>query len=187
MNAQFKLGEYLKSLDPDYSHPAYQVDFLLRFQIKDKQRDIILEYDGFEFHFDKRDEVDASNWEHYQKDKDIERERILESYGYKTLRLNRFNVGRDPVETLNSRIEKVLDEYEDPADALTKKILDDTLSATEGLEKGTMKVCNKCNQTKPLEEFELTGTSPGSRRIYCRDCHAKSSVRPKKSASKKKQ
>ena len=53
---------------------------------------IIIEYDGFKEHFTNLDEVDASNYGHYYRASDVEREKTLESYGYKMLRVNRFNL-----------------------------------------------------------------------------------------------
>ena len=65
---------------------------------------IIIEYDGFKEHFDDIEEVNVSNYEFYLKDKDIYRQKTLEGYGYKFLRINKFNLGKDPIEVLNRRI-----------------------------------------------------------------------------------
>lgn len=97
---QFELGKYLRQLSKTYQHPNYKVDFLLIF---DNQK-IIIEYDGFREHFINRDEVNDSNYIYYMKDDDIYRQKVLEGYGYKFLRINRFNIGDDPIETLNERI-----------------------------------------------------------------------------------
>lgn len=167
--AQFKIGEYLKSLDPSYSHPAYRVDFLLRFSIDGNQRDIILEYDGFEYHFDNRENIDEGNWRHYQKAGDVERERILESYGYKTLRINKFNAGMDPIQTLSDRIFELLEEFSDPGDALIKAVLQDTMNAHEGLKLGKIRHCKKCDQNKPIEDFLDASTKRGTK-TYCNSC-----------------
>ena len=179
--AQFKIGEYLKSLDEKYNHPAYRVDFLLRFQIEGEQRDIIIEYDGFEFHFDNKDDVDAGNWRHYQKEDDVERERVLESYGYKTLRINRFNLGDDPIQTLSDRVEDLLDAFADPGDALIKTVLEDTAAAHEGLKTGEFRLCRRCDQNKPFAEFEDPTTKRGYR-TYCAAC-SKSKTHKKKKIS----
>jgi hypothetical protein len=94
---QFPLGEYLKSLDRNYSHPKYKVDFLLTFG---KQK-IVIEYDGFNEHFIDRDEVNESNFDSYLKASDVYRQKVLEGYGYKFLRLNKFNLGKDPIKQLD--------------------------------------------------------------------------------------
>ena len=101
---QFELGKYLKQLDKDYNHPAYKVDFLLIFENKK----IVIEYDGFKEHFADLEEVNESNYKYYMKDDDIYRQKVLEGYGYKFLRINRFNIGDDPIETLNGRLENLV-------------------------------------------------------------------------------
>ena len=101
---QFELGKYLKQLNKDYNHPNYKVDFLLIFNgLK-----IVIEYDGFKEHFVDREEVDESNYKYYMKDDDIYRQKVLEGYGYKFLRINRFNIGDDPIETLDNRLQNLV-------------------------------------------------------------------------------
>ncbi len=102
---QFAVGDYLKQLDSNYNHPAYKVDFLI---VLDKMEKIILEYDGFKEHFTDLDEVNVSNYKYYMKEDDVYRQKVLESYGYKFLRINKFNLGEDPVTTLNSRLENLV-------------------------------------------------------------------------------
>src|SRR5262249_34990218 len=53
VRAQFELGKYLKQLDASYDHPEYRVDFLIKVSNGAQQRQLVLEYDGFEFHFEK--------------------------------------------------------------------------------------------------------------------------------------
>ena len=55
-----------------------------------------------------RDEVNESNYGFYMKDDDIYRQKVLEGYGYKFLRINRFNIGDDPIETLNNRLQNLV-------------------------------------------------------------------------------
>jgi very-short-patch-repair endonuclease len=99
---QFNIGQYLKQIDKDYKHPLFKIDFLL---IYNNTQKIILEYDGFEEHFENLDEVNESNYQYYLKESDINRQKILEGYGYKFLRINKFNIGKNPVEALNNRLE----------------------------------------------------------------------------------
>ncbi|MCK4592217.1 hypothetical protein KAT63_02115 [Candidatus Parcubacteria bacterium] len=101
---QFEIGNYLRQLDRSYNHPAYKVDFLLIFN----DQKIVIEYDGFKEHFVDQSEVNESNYKYYMKDDDIYRQKVLEGYGYKFLRINRFNIGDDPIETLNERLENLL-------------------------------------------------------------------------------
>lgn len=102
--SQFPIGEYLKQIDKDYTHPLYKIDFLL---IYDDQK-IVIEYDGFKEHFSNSEDVNESNYSYYLKDDDIYRQKILEGYGYKFLRINKFNIGKDPIEILNQRLENIV-------------------------------------------------------------------------------
>jgi superfamily I DNA and/or RNA helicase len=166
---QFEIGRYLKALDKNYHHPAYRVDFLMRFFIDGHQIDIIVEYDGFEYHFDNREEIDSGNWRFYQKDSDVERDLILESYGYRTLRINKFNSGGDPVSWLSDRIDNMLKRSRDSGNSLIKKVIEDTSIAQEGLSSGTYRHCKKCDQNKPTSDFATSELVSGYRR-YCRSC-----------------
>ena len=53
--------------------------------------------------------VRANEWtdQVYYSDKGLEREKTLESYGYKFLGFNRFNLGKDPVATLDYRLREL--------------------------------------------------------------------------------
>ena len=166
---QFDIGDYLKRLDSKYNHPSYRVDFLLRFNINEKQRDIILEYDGFEFHFTNRDEIDAGNWKYYLTEKDVEREHVLEGYGYKMLRINKFNVGDDPIQTLSDRISEILNDFEDTGASLIQEVLNDTAAAHEGFKTGAYRHCKKCDQNRPSQEFSDKAMKSGFRR-FCKTC-----------------
>lgn len=101
---QFELGKYLRQLDRTYKHPDYKVDFLLIFG---DQR-IIIEYDGFKEHFVDHKDMNEVNYSYYMKDDDIYRQKVLEGYGYKFLRINRFNIGDNPIETLNYRLQNLV-------------------------------------------------------------------------------
>jgi len=94
LRPQFPIGDYLRQLDPLYRHPAYRVDFLLTFRHGERVINVVIEYDGFKEHFTKRGQVDEANWPFYYRAEDIERQMTLESYGYKFLRVNRFNFGQ---------------------------------------------------------------------------------------------
>lgn len=48
---QFPIGEYLRQLDPTYDHPSWRVDFLLTCRTSRGLVRVVVEYDGFEFHF----------------------------------------------------------------------------------------------------------------------------------------
>ena len=107
---QFELGKYLKQLDKSYKHPNYRVDFLLVYDDNESfQHKIIIEYDGFLEHFgDSIGMVDGSNYEEYYSKEDVYRQHILEGYGYKFIRINKFNLGENPIETLDFRIQEIV-------------------------------------------------------------------------------
>ena len=108
LHAQFPIGKYLKQLDIGYEHPNYRCDFLLQYSDGGQDTHIIIEYDGFKEHFTNLEDVNDLNYEFYRKPEDVEREKILESYGYEFLRINRFNTGKDPVLTLSERLENLI-------------------------------------------------------------------------------
>ncbi|MCK9393902.1 AAA domain-containing protein, partial [bacterium] len=107
---QFELGKYLKQLDKSYNHPNYRVDFLLVYNDNDgDQHKIIIEYDGFLEHFgDSMHIVNASNYEEYYSPEDVYRQHVLEGYGYKFIRINKFNLGENPIENLDFRIQEIV-------------------------------------------------------------------------------
>ena len=176
---QFELGAYLKALNPTYRHPNYKVDFLIRYSVDENLYQCVVEYDGFEFHFDDRDKVNAANWQSYLTSGDVERECVLESFGYKMLRINRFNVGKDPIQTLDKRLNELFAEFEvrnQQADSI-EKFQSDSLENIKGLSDGTHKKCSTCGEIKPLEKFY----DPSLVSNYGRTCRAcKSGGRKKK-------
>ena len=104
IQAQFKAGEYLKALDPSYSHPNYRTDFLMSYKNGDESKNLIIEYDGFVEHFVDRDNVNEFNYSHYYSEGDIEREKILEGYGFPFMRFNKFNIGKNPVIDISEKL-----------------------------------------------------------------------------------
>ena len=76
---QFEIGKYLKQLDLTYSHPNYKVDFLLVYKDdSNKERKIVIEYDGFKEHFNNNEEVNELNYKRYYSEDDVYREKVLE-------------------------------------------------------------------------------------------------------------
>jgi len=163
---QFELGSYLKALNPTYNHPAYKVDFLVRLSTEDGVHQAVIEYDGFEFHFDDRASVDAGNWQSYLTAGDVERECVLESFGYKMLRINRFNVGRDPVETLDQRLYAMFEQFSQSGE--DHQMVSAIKAKTEGLDSGELKTCAKCGQARPIASFR----DPSLKSGIGRNCHA---------------
>jgi hypothetical protein len=98
----------------------------------------------------------------YHTEQHVYREKVLESYGYKFLRINRFNVGKDPVETLSRRIEALVKKKDHSNHALVTAIH----NKISGLKTGRMKECPQCKTIKPLEDFKSSDLITG----YGRHC-----------------
>lgn len=167
---QFEIGKYLKQLDPSYSHPFYKVDFLVAYSDPNgREQKIVLEYDGFSEHFQSSDWVNEFNFESYQNEGDVYRQKVLESYGYKFIRINKFNSGSNPVQTLNDRLMLAI-KPEPKQNPLMSKIY----SNIEDLQSGDMKECPKCKDVKAISEFKDDSLVKGVGR-FCQSCKGMSS------------
>jgi superfamily I DNA and/or RNA helicase len=182
IDAQFKMGDYLKQIDPSYDHPKYKVDFLLKIKLDKSTLQIVVEYDGFKEHFVSRSEVTSENYMHYMREEDVERQVILESYGYKFIRINRFNLGNDPVQVLDKRIRDLIEnekrEIELPS--LLKKIQENEAKVKSKLSK----LCSKCNELKDNDEFLDEDLKTGIGRV-CIACKKTVVVKEKNKKRKK--
>ena len=166
---QFPLGDYLRQLDPSYSHPAWKVDFLVTVDTDQGPVHIIVEYDGFEYHFKRGVDIDIGNHERYLNESDIERQLTLESYGYRFIRLNRFNIGKDPVQSLSERLEKlVVKQCEEVSNEVMEKV---RREASSLLEKKSRE-CSRCLTVKPLQDFfdKTLGNGSGAHGRVCLSC-----------------
>ncbi|MCU0666901.1 MAG: AAA domain-containing protein [Candidatus Omnitrophica bacterium] len=162
---QFEIGKYLKQLDKMYDHPKYKVDFLLVYKDEfHKEHKIIIEYDGFSTHFIDHSAINGSNYRCYYSDDDLYREKVLESYGYKFLRINRFNVGKNPIATLNERLERLINDNHRGSD-----ILSNIHETIEGLQNGNMKECPKCKEIRVTDDFKDASLVSGYGR-FCKYC-----------------
>ncbi len=174
---QFKIGKYLKQLDPQYTYPDYQVDFLLVYGDESgKTHSIVIEYDGFREHFGNADRVTKYNFEKYYSDEDVYREKVLESYGYKFLRINKFNIGENPIATLNKRIFERIN-------GLTtgNGIIESIQDTVKGLQSGEMKECPKCHEVRTMEDFKDFSLLTGFGRI-CNHCKGTALCTPARDA-----
>jgi hypothetical protein len=157
--AQFPIGEYLRQLDPTYKHPAWKTDFLLRVPTKaGRTVQIIIEYDGFEFHFIDHEKIHAGNFDQYMTESDVERQKTLESYGYKFLRY-----------TISQRLDKLINLADVPVRAVA---LDAIGSTVEALQNKTAKECPRCRSVKDHHAFfdrSLAGGKGGYGR-FCMAC-----------------
>jgi len=103
---QFDIGKYI-AREYAVSIPKYRTDFLVSYSNGGKEKVLILEYDGLEYHFKNPSEVDHLNFSQEYIDYDISRQLELESYGYNFLRLNKFNLrpqnsGETEIDVLNN-------------------------------------------------------------------------------------
>lgn len=147
---QFPIGDYLKQLDPTYKHPAYKVDFLVTYTSEKGIVHIVIEYDGFEFHFKSDSEVDAGNHERYLNDSDIERQYTLESYGYKFIRINRFNLGKDPIKTLSDRLYRLVNQH---FDNKPNELVTSLQNQANSLLNKSAKLCPTCKLIKGHDQY----------------------------------
>jgi hypothetical protein len=181
---QFPVGDYLRQLDPTYSHPAWRVDFLVTMQADHGQLHIVIEYDGFEFHFQPGRQVHVGNHDRYLNPADVERQLTLESYGYRFLRINRFNLGTDPVATLSERLFQLARRAgAEP----TSQALAQVQTAAAGLASKEMKPCSRCGEILPIEAFfdpTLRGGEGGSGRV-CMGCKGEAQ-QPSRGGSRRK-
>ncbi len=149
--AQFPIGEYLKQLDPFYEHPAYRCDFLLRLHDPNKTLNVVIEYDGFMEHFTDHAKIHNGNWDHYYRPEDIERQMVIESYGYRFLRINRFNLGDDPIDTLSARLYDLAKTAS--VEGLDATVVLNLKDDVDALTSGAKKRCSKCEEIRDLTEF----------------------------------
>lgn len=108
---QFDLGKYIQQEFKKFI-PRYRVDFLMTLADGGKEKSLILEYDGLEYHT--KDPSIVRSLEDFKEEYleyDITRQLELESYGYHFLRLNKFTLlpkaaGQTRMDVLNSLLER---------------------------------------------------------------------------------
>jgi very-short-patch-repair endonuclease len=108
--AQFEIGKYIREEYHRYI-PNYRVDFLLTKSQGGKEKSLVLEYDGVEFHTRNPEIVTRHNFDQEYLEYDIERQLELESYGYSFLRIHKYSLIPTPelptrVDVLNNLLEK---------------------------------------------------------------------------------
>lgn len=112
---QFDIGKYLSAEYSVYI-PKYRTDFLVTYAAGGKEKTLILEYDGLEFHFKNPHDVNKLNFSQSYLDYDTARQLELESYGYSFLRINKFNLRpssqeETEAEVLNTLLEEKLKDH----------------------------------------------------------------------------
>jgi very-short-patch-repair endonuclease len=166
VHAQFPIGKYLKQIH-DIETPKYRTDFLvvLRDGLK-KAYNIVIEYDGFEYHFKESDNIGIQNYDKFYVEQDVERQKILESYGYHFIRLNKFIVRNNPIGYLDKRFSQIVKNREN-----NDPLIEQVLSDAEEIARGNIKRCPKCGLFKDIKEFVDYRRSTGLGR-YCNECKA---------------
>jgi very-short-patch-repair endonuclease len=111
---QFKIGEYIRA-EYQQQIPKYRVDFLITFFRNNREQTLILEYDGVEFHTQNPEMVTRYNFSQQYLEYDVQRQIELESYGYRFLRLHKFNLhpdkaGETSVDVLNRLLMSCFDQ-----------------------------------------------------------------------------
>lgn len=89
---QFDIGKYIQQ-EFRKNIPCYRVDFLMTLADGGKEKSLILEYDGLEYHT--KDPSVVRSLEDFKEEYleyDISRQLELESYGYHFLRVNKFTL-----------------------------------------------------------------------------------------------
>ena len=89
--------------------------------------------------------INDATWRSYLTADDLEREKVLESFGVQMIRLNRFNLGADPVATidalLRNRLAGMLNGQR--PHGLVAELAKRASEIEEGLKSGDYKLCKK--------------------------------------------
>ncbi len=107
--AQFEIGKYIRE-EYHRNIPNYRVDFLLTLTDGGKEKSLIIEYDGVEFHTKNPDVVTRHNFDQEYLEYDIERQLELESYGYGFVRINKFTLTPEKGQTKTDVLNKLLEQ-----------------------------------------------------------------------------
>ena len=115
--------------------------------------------------------IHSSTWRAYVTPEDLERGKVLESFGVQMIRLNKFNLGKDPVATIDALLRERLDSMNNgrqPHD-LVKSVAEKANEIEEGLKTGDYKRCKKCDRDLPVDMFRDSSAKSGFGRL-CREC-----------------
>lgn len=96
--------------------------------------------------------------------------RFWKGMAYRFLRINRFNVGKNPVQTLNDRLYDLLTK-----ERRSNSAIESLHFVIDGIESGDLKECPKCKELKPLSDFENKTLASGRSR-FCAACRPKPSL-----------
>lgn len=123
-----------------------------------------MEYDGFQEHFKDVDQINEFNYQNYYSDEDVYRQKVLEGYGYKFLRINKFNVGENPIASLDEKIGHLVKNTKN-----SNSLLANIYQTVEGLQNGDIRECPKCKEVRSLNDFKDSTLITGFGR-FCSKC-----------------
>ena len=83
------------------------------------------------------------------------------------LRLNKFNLGNDPINSLSDKLDTIF--FPPPLELNEEDIVFAASNSTLNAMQGNEKWCDKCQETKSIEEFRDFNLISGIGR-YCIDC-----------------
>ncbi len=160
---QFDMGKFIKQIDPYADVKDYKTDFLLMYHATNgKTKCVVLEYDGFEYHFTNREQVNEWNYDQFYTEEDIERQKSIEMYGYPFIRLNKFIMRENPIGFLDKYITHHLKPFAETHNSgytEPEAVMDET----------KYRNCRKCGFKKPLEDFYDEKLKSKYAR-HCRSC-----------------
>lgn len=102
--AKYPFANYIKPLSPNFHKALYKVFFLVMID----NRPLVVEFDDFKDRFLQNSKSDKENAGTYLTAQDIYGYKILEGYGYRFLRLNKFSAGTDPTQTLDKYLSEMV-------------------------------------------------------------------------------
>jgi len=177
---QFGVGKYIGQLDRYAQIPKYRVDFLVIYRDPSggKDRFVIVEYDGLEYHYRDRTKTDSDFGSSATLiEADIERQKAIEMYGYRFIRLNKFNLTDNPIRELDRRLAihmGMTDAYDD--------VLEEAAYDFESMQNGDSRVCSNCRSVKEICEFYDESLSSLYGRV-CSECKESPKKRAERSAN----
>lgn len=96
--ANYQFADYLKAFSKGYQKPAYKVYFLVSYN----EMPIVIEYDDLKEKFLQGDKSGKDGA--YLSEQDVYGQKVMESYGYHFVRLNKYNLGGSPSHMLDKHL-----------------------------------------------------------------------------------
>ena len=97
-----------------------------------------------DYHFKKESLIDEFNFEDHYTEEHMERQRALEAYGYKFIRLNRFNCSDDPITFLSKALFDAC--KNDDTNTIRQRII----KTAKSIASKNSRYCKTCEKVKEL-------------------------------------